>query len=205
MALKEIALEIEKLFKQEGIQTLVFTYFAGHGAMDQYTKCVLNGSRMYPLERQLRIIAKANGSYVISVFDCCREIIMKNFQRGMQLPNMMDDNDDDDFEMEDISQHNFMVTFGCQPTDGVAQKSTIAKGYFRYLRMMANVSVNADNVGRIKLPKAIQLFKGTDKKCETLCAIEQYIYLDWHDKVRCDDGCDKFATKSNFFNAAAFK
>ena len=81
--------------------------------MDQYTKCVLNGTRMYPLERQLRIIAKANGSYIISVFDCCREIIEKNFQRGMQLPQMMDDDEDDEFEMDDISQHNFIVTFGC--------------------------------------------------------------------------------------------
>ena len=87
-----------------------------------------------------------------------------------------------------------MGTFGCQPTDGVAQKSTIAKGYFEHLRKMANVN---ENVGRVKLPEAIQLFKGSDRKCETLCAVEQFIYLDWHDRVTPDDGCGDY-----FFNAA---
>jgi len=30
---------------------------------------------MYPIERQLRCLAKAEGSYVVSVLDCCRERI----------------------------------------------------------------------------------------------------------------------------------
>ena len=51
MALKKINLEIEQLLLEEGIQTLLFSYFGGHGAMDQFTKCVLNGPRMYPLEK----------------------------------------------------------------------------------------------------------------------------------------------------------
>ena len=34
LALKEINLEIEKLFKEKGIHTLLFSYFAGHGVMD---------------------------------------------------------------------------------------------------------------------------------------------------------------------------
>ena len=41
--------------------------------MDNCTYCVLNGHRMYPLEKMLRCLAKADGSYVVSVFDCCRE------------------------------------------------------------------------------------------------------------------------------------
>ena len=41
--------------------------------MDNTTHCVVNGARMYPLEKQLRTIAKQDGSYVVAVFDCCRE------------------------------------------------------------------------------------------------------------------------------------
>ena len=149
--------------------------------MDTCTKCILNGPKMYPLERQLRIIAKADGSYVMCMFDCCRDMIKNATKRG--------DGDGDDFDMDEgISHQNFVGTFGCQPSDGVAQKSTIAKGYFRCLRMMAK----QNKVGQIKLPEAIQLFKGTDKKCETLCAVEQNIYLEWHDKVTPDDGCDEY-------------
>jgi len=104
------------------------------------------------------------------------------------------DGEEFDLDMDDsISHQNFVGTFGCQPSDGVAQKSTIAKGYFRCLRMMANVK---NNVGQIKIPEAVQLFKGSDKKCETLCAVEQIIYLDWNDKVTPDDGCD------GYFNVA---
>ena len=58
---------------EEGRKTLLYVYYAGHGMMDNTTYCVLNGKRMYPLEKMLRTIAKQDGSYVMSVFDCCRE------------------------------------------------------------------------------------------------------------------------------------
>ena len=51
--------------------------------MDQYTKCVLNGNKMYALEKALRSIASLNGTYVISVFDCCREAMEIMQSRGV--------------------------------------------------------------------------------------------------------------------------
>ena len=50
--------------------------------MDNCTYAVVNGSRMYPLEKQLRTIAKQDGSYVVSVFDCCREKMQVQAMRG---------------------------------------------------------------------------------------------------------------------------
>ena len=56
---------------------MLFVYYAGHGIMDNYTLMVVNDKdirkRTYPLEKMLRSMAKIKGSYVVSVFDCCRE------------------------------------------------------------------------------------------------------------------------------------
>ena len=59
-----------------GINTLLFVYYAGHGMMDNCTYVVLNAKKMYPLEKMLRSLAKADGSYVVSIFDCCREKVV---------------------------------------------------------------------------------------------------------------------------------
>ena len=65
------------------MKTLLFVYYAGHGMMDNCTYVVLNGKRMYPLEKMLRTLAKADGSYVVAVFDCCREKMPKEATRGL--------------------------------------------------------------------------------------------------------------------------
>ena len=58
--------------------------------MDQYTKCVLNGDKMYSLEKALRSIASFDGTYVISVFDCCREVMEIIQSRGVNTNNFQD-------------------------------------------------------------------------------------------------------------------
>lgn len=75
IALNTLSAEVYQDYKQQGKNTLIFVYYAGHGVMDNTTYCVLNGPRMYPLEKILRSLAKSDGSYVVSVFDCCREKI----------------------------------------------------------------------------------------------------------------------------------
>ena len=32
---------------------------------------------VYPLEKQLRVIANLKGTYVVAVFDCCRAVVTK--------------------------------------------------------------------------------------------------------------------------------
>ena len=75
-AIDQVGAQIYKSFKA-GANTLLFVYYAGHGMMDNSTYAVLNESKIYPLEKMLRCLAKAKGSYVVSVFDCCREKLIK--------------------------------------------------------------------------------------------------------------------------------
>ena len=77
----ELALDLQKASMQ-GERTWVFTYYAGHGLSDNNLYAQLNEERLYPIEKMLRSLAKADGSYVIALFDCCRERIMPGTTRG---------------------------------------------------------------------------------------------------------------------------
>ena len=68
---------------KEGKETILFVYFAGHGAMDNDTYIILNGPKMaFPLEKMLRTISKMTGTYVIALLDCCREKLSFEQWRG---------------------------------------------------------------------------------------------------------------------------
>lgn len=98
----------------------MFVYFAGHGSMDNTTKAMLNGKRHYPLEKSLRNLAKCDGSYVMGVFDCCREKLDPNLAtRGGGGAMDIDEEDMDDAVNLEDSQENFIMTYGCQPSSGV--------------------------------------------------------------------------------------
>jgi hypothetical protein len=80
----------------------------------------------------LRSLAKADGSYVIALFDCCRERIIAGATRGVNV----EDDDGLAAASDQIpdSHENFIITYGCPPTEGVPAKSTIAKTYMSYLK-----------------------------------------------------------------------
>ena len=46
---------------------------------------------MYPMEKQLRSLAKADGSYVVTVFDCCREKLAIGPTRGLSQDLLNED------------------------------------------------------------------------------------------------------------------
>jgi hypothetical protein len=46
------------------------------------TYIILGEGKMFPLEKSLRTMGKMKGSYVISLFDCCREKIAEKEFRG---------------------------------------------------------------------------------------------------------------------------
>ena len=117
LAIGETCNTIIRSYMEEEQNTLLFVYFAGHGSMDNTTKAMLNGKRHYPLEKSLRNLAKCDGSYVMGVFDCCREKLDASL--ATRAADILDDEDDDDnFNVED-SQENFIMTYGCQPSSGV--------------------------------------------------------------------------------------
>ena len=131
----ELATDLHKT-SMDGEQTLVFTYYAGHGMSDNNLQLQLNEERLYPIERMLRSLAKGDGSYVVALFDCCRERIIAEKQRGVIA------DEDDAIATAGMvlpeSHENFIITYGCPPTEGVPAKSTIAKAYVKYLKKSAN-------------------------------------------------------------------
>ena len=62
---------------------MIFMYYAGHGGMvNNYLVSVLNEKRNYPIEKQLRTIAEEANSYVVALFDCCRETLPQASRGG---------------------------------------------------------------------------------------------------------------------------
>ena len=63
-------------------KTLIWVYYSGHGVMQNTSYAVCNESVkktkvVYPLEKQLRVLANLQGIYVVAVFDCCRAAVTK--------------------------------------------------------------------------------------------------------------------------------
>ena len=87
----------------------------------------------------LRSLAKADGSYVMALFDCCQERIVTKAARGLG------EDEENEFDSPGFNlperQENFIITYGCPPTEGVPAKSTIAKAYIKYLK---NQSMSQD-------------------------------------------------------------
>ena len=82
--------------------------------MDNSTYCVVDGPRIYPLEKQLRCIAKQEGSYVVSVFDCCREKILASSMRGGGGQGGEEEDDTNEILGQPTFSHeNFIITYGC--------------------------------------------------------------------------------------------
>lgn len=81
--MKELVADCNR-FNSLGIKTLIFFYYAGHGAMQSgQSVCVLNETRkFFPIEKQLRAIANLENSYVIALLDCCRETIREQTRGG---------------------------------------------------------------------------------------------------------------------------
>jgi len=119
-------------YHKKGHKTLVFFYYAGHGAMTSVTYAIVNHAEAkhkakYPLELQLRTLGSIQDTFVLGVFDCCR----------VELPEHLRGTGDDKGEELDLmlaDYKNCILTFGCAPRKGVPGASTIAVEYFETLR-----------------------------------------------------------------------
>ena len=75
------------------------------------------------------------------------------------------------------NDENFVITYGCPPTEGVPAKSTIAHAYIKYLKKAA------DPQGNIALPGPLNFFVGEDGKCEHSIKVRKPLLLKWRDKT----------------------
>ena len=135
--------------------------------VDNYTVCVLNEPRNYPIEKQLRMLANESGAYVIAVLDCCRE----------RLP-VATRGTGENVEFAEIdSGMNLILTFGCEPSRTTAAKSTISKEYFQ------NLSDQADGYsGEVSIPEALFMWKGSNEKVEhfyKFSSLMKFQHINW--------------------------
>ena len=64
--------------KKQDLTTLVVFYYAGHGCMYKNQNHIIvleedEKKQLFPLEAYMRNMSILKGSYVIAIFDCCRE------------------------------------------------------------------------------------------------------------------------------------
>lgn len=132
---------------------------------------------MFPLEKMLRVIAGMKGTYVIALLDCCREKLDSTKWRGTSNKADLSPDLEALFAAQDAIQQrhdcNYLVTYGCPPSQGVPAKSTIAVAYFKFL------NGQKDSNGAITMPGNISFFQGTDGKCESVPKCSQPIQLHW--------------------------
>lgn len=70
--------------------TLLCVYYTGHGAICKgTTHIILNetdatNDRYYPLQQKLKLLSGYRNTFVMAVFDCCRESIVVPGMRGDQ-------------------------------------------------------------------------------------------------------------------------
>ena len=123
---------------------------------DNTVSILLNQSRgtyLYPLENQLRNLAKGASTYVIGLFDCCRE---KQKFRGSPSVDLAADDDE-----------NLILAFGCPPSRYTPAQSTLATDFFDFL------CNSADANGYVSLPGNLNFFHTQDNKNETLIKVSR--------------------------------
>ena len=176
--IKRLSLDVANNWENGRMRTLVFFYYAGHGMMNNYTYAVLNapaGTKIsrtrYPLENSLRVLGNTDGSYVLGIFDCCREKFIVEATRGANTEGEMGAAD---HEPEDW--RNCILTFGCPPNSGVSARSTIAVEFFRRLRYLADPSD-----GKVRLPSLDFMRWVPGDRGEILCLTSDELCLSHQD------------------------
>ena len=121
-------------------KTLTIVYYAGHGMMKaNQSQIVLPDAKapLYNLEARLRALSELDNSYVIGIFDCCREaydesMFPQNLTRGATGIQ--------EGEVEVNRSQNVFLIFGCAANQGVPAQSKIANTFFEMLE-----NAKADN------------------------------------------------------------
>ena len=79
--------------------------------------------------------------------------------------------------MPDEPKENLVITYGCQPSDGVPIKSTLAKSYFRWLRKSAKPF---ENKQVFVIPGCLNSFMNFDGKADHIIKVGKPMMLEWH-------------------------
>ena len=111
-------------------KTLTVVYYGGHGMMsDNQSQIVVPDASkkipLYNLENRLRAMGQEDNSFVIGVFDCCREAYNEGIFPPVAGATRGGDGNEEQDEVVETGQNVFLI-FGCPSNRGVPATSKIA-------------------------------------------------------------------------------
>ena len=83
--------------------------------------------RFFKLEDFTRILSKIKGSYILTIFDCCREYVP---YKDPSTRGLNGDDYDEDPKKYLHSDTNYIIVNGCAPNKTVPGYSFISRGFF---------------------------------------------------------------------------
>ena len=100
-----------------GRKTLTVVYYGGHGMQkDGLSHIVMrddqNKTPLYNLENSLRAMGAQADSYVIGIFDCCRELYSQSHFKPVEMRNGVGTEEKKKTVKE---SRNVILIFGCAP------------------------------------------------------------------------------------------
>ena len=99
---------------------------------------------LYDLEGRLRSLGSLPGSFVIGIFDCCRDAFDQTIFPPVESRGAPSDKTE---YLVEQGQNVFLI-FGCQPKKGVPAESRIVPQFFEIIEGAK------DDIGSILLPDA---------------------------------------------------
>ena len=103
---------------------MVFLYYVGHGIERNFVNAVIEDAKvLYPIERELRALAKEPDIFVLAVLDCTRV----SPTEAMALPKA-------EKVSKDSDPRNCIISYSCEPKSDVdARPTDFALNYFKKL------------------------------------------------------------------------
>ena len=118
--IKKIMLSYQKKINfnsDRGLKTLTVVYFGGHGMMkDNLSQIVMpdgqTATPLFNLENKLRAFGMLDNSFVIGIFDCCREPFKQDIFKPKEMRSGLGTEEKKAVVKEG---RNVFLIFGCPP------------------------------------------------------------------------------------------
>ena len=123
--------------------------YGGHGVQDNLTYALCNTANrekmFFNLEERVRGLANCDNSYIVGLFDCCRENMDV---KGERVKSTIEGRGESVWAGEDVKEteeaetqskvRNLIMVFGCPPNSQTPANSALTVEFFKHLRMSSD-------------------------------------------------------------------
>lgn len=122
-----------------GKRTAIIFMYAGHGIMSDMTFALMNTidpkKMLFPIEKKVRQLAELQSTYVISLFNCCRDKVKiaksKGGQTVVEANNLLEKDPYKD-------TRNAFLVYGRPPLDLLPQSTQIVSDFFELMKNLSD-------------------------------------------------------------------